>query len=177
MHLHSPWVTSGLAMLLDEFQNRPWKKCSNSGNSSPGLFCMTMSKILFRVFLQCLDNQGEFGNGTAATVYIKCNATPLVESVTAELKKTWAAGLLNPLTELNIMGLANKLFPRIETHETYHVLHFLLESPQFDLKTYFMKMMQLSSHPCRWSAPLRKRQHYIAVSVGNSQYSQGQLCR
>ena len=47
--------------------------------------------------------------------------------------------MLNPFTELNIMDLADKSFPRIEAHGTYHVLRFLLESPQFDLKTYFGK--------------------------------------
>ena len=105
----------------------------------PWLISHDNVQIPFRVFSQRLDNQGEFGNGTAATVYIKRNATPLAESVNAELKKTRAAGLLNPLTELNIMDLADKSFPRIEAHGTYHVLHFLLESPQFDLKTYFGK--------------------------------------
>src|SRR6202050_1775704 len=103
----------------------------------PWLISHDNVQIQFRVFSQHLDNQGEFGNGTAATVYIKRNATPLTESVNAELKRTRAAGLLNPLTEIDIIDLADKSFPRIEAHGTYYVLHFLLESPQFDLKTYF----------------------------------------
>jgi hypothetical protein len=31
-------------------------------------------QIAFHIFSQCLDNQGEFGNGTAATVYFKSDA-------------------------------------------------------------------------------------------------------
>jgi hypothetical protein len=42
----------------------------------------------------------------------------------------------NPLTELNIIDLANMSFPHIQEHATYHVLQFLLDSPQFDFKTY-----------------------------------------
>jgi hypothetical protein len=76
-------------------------------------------QIPFRVFSQRLDNQGEFGNGTAATVYIKRSATPLSEFANSNLKKFQAAGMQNPLTELDIMDLANMSFPRIQEHVTY----------------------------------------------------------
>jgi hypothetical protein len=42
----------------------------------------------------------------------------------------------NPLTEVDIMDLANMLFPHIKVYATYQVLSFLLESPEFDFKTY-----------------------------------------
>jgi len=42
--------------------------------------------ISFRVFSQRLDNQGEFGNGTAATVYIKHDAKMLSENANQNLR-------------------------------------------------------------------------------------------
>jgi hypothetical protein len=52
----------------------------------PWLISHDNVQIPFCVFSQCLDNQGEFGNGTAAIVYIKRNATPLSESANFDLK-------------------------------------------------------------------------------------------
>jgi hypothetical protein len=102
----------------------------------PWLISHDNVQIPFRVFSQRLDNQGEFGNGTAATVYIKRDSIPLSETANHNLKKTRAAGMQNPLTALDIFDIANESYPRIEEHATYHVLRFLLSSPQFDLGTY-----------------------------------------
>src|ERR1700683_3935030 len=82
----------------------------------PWLISHDNVQIPFRVFSQRLDNQGEFGNGTAATVYIKRNAKPLPESANPDLKKCQAAGMQNPITELDIIDLADKSFPVIEQH-------------------------------------------------------------
>jgi hypothetical protein len=62
-------------------------------------------QILFCVFSQHLDNQGKFGTGTAATVYIKRNTTPLSESANHDLTKCCATGLLNPPMEMDILDL------------------------------------------------------------------------
>lgn len=43
-------------------------------------------QIPFRVFAQRLDNQGEFGDGTAATVYIKRDGVPLPETANTNLR-------------------------------------------------------------------------------------------
>lgn len=102
----------------------------------PWLISHDNVQIPFRVFSQRLDNQGEFGNGTAATVYIKRNAKLLPDTANEDLKKCRAAGMLNPLSELDILDLADQSFPRIEVHAIYHVLRFLLESPEFDYKNY-----------------------------------------
>ena len=53
----------------------------------PWLISHDNVQIPFRVFSQWLDNQGEFGNGTAATVYIKRNAKPLSNTANDDLKK------------------------------------------------------------------------------------------
>jgi hypothetical protein len=67
-----------------------------------------------------------------ATVYIKHNATPLSESANHDLKKCHPTGLLNPLTEMDILDLIDQLYPCIQRHAIHQVLQFLLESPEFD---------------------------------------------
>ena len=93
-------------------------------------------QIPFRVFSQRLNNQGEFGDGTAATVYIKRNATLLPETANANLKKTRAEGMKNPLTELDLLLLANESYPHIKGQMKQKVLDILLQSPEFSCKTY-----------------------------------------
>src|ERR1700729_1723773 len=82
----------------------------------PWLISHDNVQIPFRVFSQRIDNQGEFGNGTAATVFIKRDAPQLSELANANLKKSRAAGIHSALTELDILDLANASFPRIEIH-------------------------------------------------------------
>jgi hypothetical protein len=93
-------------------------------------------QIPFRVFSQRLDNQGEFGNGTAATVYINRKATPLPATANRNLQEKRREGLKNPLNMLDIMDLAAESYPRLQRHIVYQVLRFLLEAPEFNLATY-----------------------------------------
>jgi len=60
----------------------------------------------------------------------------LSENANKNLRSQRAAGMVNPLTELEIFDLANSTYPTIQQHMTYHILCFLLDSPEFDLKTY-----------------------------------------
>jgi hypothetical protein len=113
----------------------------------PWLISHDNVQIPFRVFSQRLDNQGEFGNGTAATVYIKRNAKPLSDTANDDLKKCRAAGMLNPLTELDILDLADRSFPRIKAHAVYQVLRLLLENPEFDYKRYIGKRSTVLQPP------------------------------
>ncbi|KAG6819455.1 hypothetical protein H0H93_011665 [Arthromyces matolae] len=83
-----------------------------------------------------IDNKSEFGNGTAATVYVKPDAVPLSEEANINLKKQRAEGLKNPLTGLDVVDLAQAAYPRILTHTEHQVLRFLLEAPDFDIQTY-----------------------------------------
>ena len=96
---------------------------------------------------QHLDNQGEFGDGTAATVYIKGDSTPLPQSTNGDLKKQRAQGLLDPIMEEFTCDLAEKSWPRIEAHATHHILRFLLETPEFDYQTYSDKDDAASKPP------------------------------
>ncbi|KAM6496624.1 hypothetical protein JOM56_007097 [Amanita muscaria] len=102
----------------------------------PWLISHDNVNIPFRVFSQRLDNQGEFGNGTAATVYIKRSATPLSSTANRDLQEQRAGGLKTPLTSLDILKLAEESYPCIHTHAKYHVLRFLLDSPAFDRRSY-----------------------------------------
>jgi len=103
--------------------------------------------IPFRVFSQRLDNQGEFGNGTAATVYIKPQAAHFSASISQALKDQRKQGSENPLTELDILDLGDASFPRIEDQEIYLVLKFLTCSPEFDMKTYSRKDSEIFHPP------------------------------
>lgn len=92
--------------------------------------------IPFRVFSQRLENQGEFGNGTAATVYVKPDGKPLSNHANQDLREKRAAGAQRPLTEMDITRLAMDSHHDIQEHVEYHVLRFLLDSPEFELKLY-----------------------------------------
>ncbi|KAG6847808.1 hypothetical protein H0H93_005889 [Arthromyces matolae] len=103
--------------------------------------------IPFRVFSQRLDNKSDFGNGTAATVYIKRNTPQLSNRANQDLKLKRAEGMKKPLTELEIVDLANKAYPHIHVHMVHYVLQFLLNSPEFDLPTYSGKKDDLLKPP------------------------------
>ncbi|KIL55562.1 hypothetical protein M378DRAFT_113742 [Amanita muscaria Koide BX008] len=102
----------------------------------PWLLTYDNLNIPFRVFSQRLDNQGDFGSATAATVYIKRSAVPLSSNANWSLQETRAEGLKNPLTPLDILILSQKSYPRIHSHTKYQVLQVLLEASDFELPTY-----------------------------------------
>ncbi|KII93855.1 hypothetical protein PLICRDRAFT_102389 [Plicaturopsis crispa FD-325 SS-3] len=95
--------------------------------------------IPFRVFSQRLDNKSEFGNGTAATVYVKRNAQPLPVDANMNLQEIRAEGLKKPLEIAEIVEMDVESAPRIRDRMCYQVLRFILDSPEFDLKTYEQK--------------------------------------
>ena len=88
-------------------------------------------QIPFCVFSQCLDNKDQFGNGTAATVYIKQDAKPLSDDMNLQLQRKQEKGLKSPLTELEIIQLALDLHPHIQDQTEYIILCTLLESPDY----------------------------------------------
>lgn len=101
----------------------------------------------FRVFSQRTDNQGEFANGTAATVYVKPNVPRLPKGLGQLLKQRRAEGQQQTLTELEVFDLAQNSYPVIQHHIIYQVLQFLIESPEFDLKTYSRRDHELLKPP------------------------------
>ncbi|KAJ7272390.1 hypothetical protein C8J57DRAFT_1599607 [Mycena rebaudengoi] len=115
----------------------------------PWLLTYDNATISFRVFSQRLDNQGEFGNGTAATVYIKRSAVPLSPTANRDLQLQRAKGQKDPITLLEIFDLAQAAAPRLSVHTNYQILHVLMEAPAFDLATYKGRDSPLLAAPPR----------------------------
>ncbi|KAJ7278639.1 hypothetical protein C8J57DRAFT_1502482 [Mycena rebaudengoi] len=88
----------------------------------PWLLSYDNATVSFRVFSQRLDNNGEFGNGTACTVYIKRSAIPLSPTANRDLQIKRAEGLKNPITLLEIWDLARAAAPSLAVHTNFHVL-------------------------------------------------------
>jgi len=105
------------------------------------LFAMWMSydnmQMPFKVYSQRIENPGEFGNGTAATAFINRNKRPLTAKNNAELRKTRISpGQANPLKANNILKLATDGYARLRPYMVHRILRFLLDAPDFELKTY-----------------------------------------
>ncbi len=113
----------------------------------PSFISYDNMQVPFRVFSQRLDNNGEFGNGTAATVYFNRNAKPLPTDINKRLQKHRAHGQQNPLTELALMDLAVSSSPHLRPHAEYYVLRILLDCPEFNLATYGAKGSEYFSPP------------------------------
>ncbi|KAF9058775.1 hypothetical protein BDP27DRAFT_1168025, partial [Rhodocollybia butyracea] len=92
--------------------------------------------LSFRVYSQRVDNLTTFGNGCAATVFVKRGVRQLPPEVNQKLKEFRARGLQNPITDIDIWELGEAAAPRLHKHTVYHVLRVLLDSPEFDLKHY-----------------------------------------
>jgi len=132
--------------------------------------------IPFRVFSQRLENQGEFINGTAATVYVKPDGKPLSNNVNQDLREKRVAGAQRPLTEMDITRLAMDSHHDILEHIEYHILRFLLDSPEFELKLYNRRHDPALLPPL----PLRESPHwprppYAPVPPWNCQHCRGKL--
>ncbi|KAF9231490.1 hypothetical protein BU15DRAFT_90901 [Melanogaster broomeanus] len=102
----------------------------------PWLISYDNINIPFRVFSQRLDNKDMFGCGVAATVYVKRQAEGLAASVNDNLKESRANGMQNPITPLEIFDISSRSYPHVHRRTTYEVLQILLNSPEFDFKTY-----------------------------------------
>lgn len=103
--------------------------------------------IPFKVFSQRIDNQSQLGHGTAATVYIHRDAEMLSESMNELLKNKRAEGIKNPLTAFDIMKLEMDAHARVEEQMKYVVLRMLLDSPEFNVKTYRGKDSEILNPP------------------------------
>ncbi|KAJ3494146.1 hypothetical protein NLJ89_g10870 [Agrocybe chaxingu] len=132
---------------VERISNHCMRDVRSKMNLYPWLISYDNVNIPFRVFSQRLDNQGEFGNGTAATVYIKPDAEPFSTTANADLKKTRAQGMKCPLSSLDIMDLGQASYPRVEKFMVYQVLQYLLESPDFNMKTYTGRKHELLQPP------------------------------
>lgn len=92
--------------------------------------------IPFRVFTQRLDNQSHFDSGTASTVFFQPNAPPEPPLCNRTLQEYRAQGSKTPLTAPEIYKLSQMVAPSQFDRDVYHVLCYLVDSPDFDLAGY-----------------------------------------
>ncbi|KAL1746003.1 hypothetical protein HDZ31DRAFT_35118 [Schizophyllum fasciatum] len=114
-----------IAALMDA--DRPW------------LISHDNVQLPFRVFSQRLEKNTTFGNGTAATVYFKRNATPLSPEINSALRNGRAEGLKRPIDMLWVAERENEVAPRVRDQAIYEILRILLGAPEFDFATYAAK--------------------------------------
>lgn len=88
----------------------------------------------FLAFEQRVDNQTRFESGCAANVYVLKQPTVFPNS--AALHATRRASGLPPITSLEILMLDAKSSNRLHARAVHRVLRFLLESPEFNVKSY-----------------------------------------
>ena len=89
----------------------------------------------FRVFEQRVDRQTTFDSGTASTIYL----IPGSENMRLDnraLQEQRKIGRANPITAQDIIKLSMPGAARVATQMKYRILCFLLDSPEFNIKTY-----------------------------------------
>ncbi|KAH9474970.1 hypothetical protein JR316_0012069 [Psilocybe cubensis] len=116
-------------------------------NNVPSLLSYDNLQLALRVFSQRLDHQGEFGNGTAATVYFKRDARMFTEITNKNLQKHRAQGQKNPLTALDILLLGQSSANCLQEFAIHYILRFLLDSPEFNIKLYGARNSPLFNAP------------------------------
>ncbi|TFY59955.1 hypothetical protein EVJ58_g5445 [Rhodofomes roseus] len=130
--MSAKWTTNAVETLSDEAMDELRRKIEDY----PSINAHDNVHVPFRVFSQRLDNRAENGHGTAATVYVKQDAQKLPPSTHRELQQQRAAGMANPIDTADILRLAWEGWPRIERHMIDYVLRVLLDSREFDMKSY-----------------------------------------
>lgn len=96
----------------------------------------------FQVFEQRLANQSHFDSGTSGSVFVKPNGPPPPSISHTALQEQRQRGRQNPISISDIITLEVAAAPRIQAHLVDIVLRFLLETPEFNIKTY-----AYSDHP------------------------------
>ncbi|KAH7910892.1 hypothetical protein BJ138DRAFT_1187476 [Hygrophoropsis aurantiaca] len=104
--------------------------------------------IPFRVYSQRLDNQSHFDSGTAATIFFQPNAPVEPALNNRALQEFRAAGRKVSLSITEIYDLEQAAAPHYYERDIYRVLRYLIESPEFDFKTYTQQ-----SHPTFTAPP------------------------
>ncbi|KAI0079103.1 hypothetical protein K474DRAFT_1640340 [Panus rudis PR-1116 ss-1] len=151
--LHSLRVT-----MSSRWLNKAVKKTSNAamtrlrrivkaGEQTGDTFCpkevgYDNIKLSFQIFSPTFDKQAPSGHGTAAIFYYKESLPELPKSVITELQNKRQEGMNNPLTAKDIFDLAQESYPTIEQFMVFEALNILLQSEEFDMKSY-----QHHTHP------------------------------
>lgn len=92
--------------------------------------------IDYDIYNTKFDKAKEDKAGTAAIIHVKKNAPVLDEAVNRALQKKRAAGQKDPINFQFIWSLLCDTQERIDNSMSYEVLRVLLDSDEFNLKTY-----------------------------------------
>lgn len=131
------------------------EKVRQQVHSMPFVISHDNVNIPFRTFSQRLDKQSHFDSGTAATVYFQPNA-PLERPLSNRaLQVSREEGRKHPLTIHDIFRLETKSAAAQHARDIHQVLQYLVNSPDFDLRTYQHKDHDIFSPP----PPVEKLPH------------------
>lgn len=92
--------------------------------------------LSFRTYEQRINNKHGFDSGTAATVFVVKTEPRNPPLDGHALRQQRVAAAENPLTPFDILMLEVEAAPAMENRDTFRILRFLLESPEFDYDTY-----------------------------------------
>ncbi|KAF9641852.1 hypothetical protein BDM02DRAFT_3194419 [Thelephora ganbajun] len=89
----------------------------------------------FRAFEQQIDRQTTFDSDTASTIYL----IPRSENVRSDnhaLQEQQKVGRANPITPRDVIKLSMPGATRVAAQMKHRILHFLLDSPKFNVESY-----------------------------------------
>lgn len=130
--MSSSWATKNLSAISDDNMKTIAKYAEKL------FMVLTYDNINIhrKVFEQRVDHQSHFDSGAAATAFVKLDEEPLRPSQIADIKEARANGIANPLSIVDIFELENNASNALHPHLVHRVLRILLDSPEFDIKTY-----------------------------------------
>lgn len=127
------WAYSGLEKLSEQTMDDMKSQILNC----PWFLCYDNVNIAFYAYSQWLNNQSHFDNECASTLFLIENPDPLVSLLSnAQLQETQKAGHGDMFDIKEVIQLENKSHDSSHAFFVYQVLHYLLDSSDFDLKTY-----------------------------------------
>jgi len=133
------WTCNSVKCISERGMDEVWQRAQKDSWS----LAYDNLQLPITVYSQQIDSKSKIGNGTAATVFVKWIAKPLSSSANQDLKTQCAQGMKDPLTGTDIMNLARCSTPQLIKQAEYYVLQFLLNSPEFDQKTYSRRRSDL----------------------------------
>ncbi|KAH9846871.1 hypothetical protein C2E23DRAFT_743131 [Lenzites betulinus] len=132
LSMSSKWTTNSVEAMSVEAM----KEVEALANIHASLLSYDNAYMTFRVFGQRLERDTTHAAGTAATVYIKKDAPPPDPLSNSRLQQYKRRGLVNPISAMDIISMAETSHEDVLRFEAYHVLQVLLDSAEFDLLTY-----------------------------------------
>lgn len=92
--------------------------------------------IPYQVYSQRLNNKSHFDSGTAATVFVQPGRMQITKDVARALRLRRHTQQHATITALEISEREEQASARLVPYFMHRILHYLLQAPDFDLKTY-----------------------------------------